>query len=84
MATTTRRTRFVCVSDTHNASPDNGAFKLPKGDVLIHAGDLTKQGTMAELRKTLEWLDKADFEVKLVVAGCTDSLEDFKSSTLCS
>ena len=64
-----RTTRFVCVSDTHNTSPADGGFKLPKGDVLIHAGDLTKQGTYAELQKTLAWIEKADFEVKIVVAG---------------
>ncbi|GKT48972.1 putative rhamnogalacturonate lyase C [Colletotrichum spaethianum] len=40
-----RRTRFVCVSDTHNT-----AVKLPKGDVLIHAGDLTNQGSYSEVR----------------------------------
>ena len=64
-----RKTRFVCVSDTHNSSPADGAFKLPKGDVLIHAGDLTKQGTYAELQRTLDWIEQADFEVKIVVAG---------------
>lgn len=64
-----RKTRIVCVSDTHNASPTHGAFKLPKGDVLIHAGDMTNQGTYAELRKTMEWVQAADFEAKIVVAG---------------
>ncbi|KAL8788599.1 MAG: hypothetical protein Q9195_007243 [Heterodermia aff. obscurata] len=67
-----RKTRFVCVSDTHNTSPETGAFKLPKGDVLIHAGDLTKQGTYAELRKTLDWIENADFEEKIVIAGNHD------------
>lgn len=64
-----RKTRFVCVSDTHNASPADGAFKLPKGDVLIHAGDLTNQGTHSEILKTLNWIEAADFEAKIVVAG---------------
>ena len=64
-----RKTRFVCLSDTHNASPLNGAFKLPKGDVLVHAGDLTNQGSLSELRKTLDWIENADFEVKIVIAG---------------
>lgn len=67
-----RKTRFVCLSDTHNACPADGSFKLPKGDVLIHAGDLTKQGTFSELKKTLEWIEKADYEVKIVVAGNHD------------
>ncbi|MCJ1264354.1 hypothetical protein MMC22_004225 [Lobaria immixta] len=74
-----RKTRFVCVSDTHNASPANGAFKLPDGDVLIHAGDLTNQGTQAEIRKTLDWIEAADFEAKIVIAGNHDITldEDF-------
>ena len=69
MAQAMRKTRFVCLSDTHNASPLNGAFKLPKGDVLVHAGDLTNQGSLSELRKTLDWIENADFEVKIVIAG---------------
>ncbi|KAI9742836.1 MAG: hypothetical protein M1818_003565 [Claussenomyces sp. TS43310] len=67
----TRKTRFVCVSDTHNASP-NGAFKLPKGDVLIHAGDLTNQGNYSELRNSVQWIEDADFEAKIVIAGNHD------------
>jgi predicted phosphodiesterase len=59
-----RKTRIVCVSDTHNQTPS-----LPRGDVLIHAGDLTNQGSFTELKKTATWLEKADFEAKIVVAG---------------
>lgn len=62
-------TRFVCVSDTHGFSTKDGAFKLPKGDVLVHAGDLSNQGTISELRKTLAWISQADFEVKIIIAG---------------
>jgi predicted phosphodiesterase len=64
-----RKTRIVCISDTHNASPLTGAFKLPKGDVLIHAGDISNQGSLSELQRTVEWIEKADFEAKIVVAG---------------
>ncbi|KAL2131148.1 hypothetical protein VTI74DRAFT_5478 [Chaetomium olivicolor] len=63
----TRRTRIVCIGDTHNSTP-----KLPKGDVLIHAGDLTNQGSYSELSKAVQWLEKADFEAKLVIAGNHD------------
>lgn len=65
---TMRKTRFVCVSDTHNAVP-GGAFKLPRGDVLLHAGDMTNQGSYSELQKTVKWLEEADFEAKIVIAG---------------
>lgn len=64
----TRKTRFVCISDTHNAFP-GGAFKLPKGDVLIHAGDLTNQGTFKELQQTLNWIEDSEFDAKIVIAG---------------
>lgn len=64
-----RKTRFVCVSDTHGYTPAEAGFKLPAGDVLIHAGDLTNKGRMSELRKTVEWISKADYEVKIIVAG---------------
>lgn len=57
----------MCVSDTHNQT-----VKLPKGDVLIHAGDLTNQGSFSELSKTVQWLEKADFEAKIVIAGNHD------------
>ena len=61
-----RKTRIVCVSDTHTQIPS-----LPKGDVLIHAGDLTNQGSISELRKTIAWIEKADFEAKIIIAGMT-------------
>ncbi|KAF2837958.1 Metallo-dependent phosphatase [Patellaria atrata CBS 101060] len=62
-----RKTRFVCISDTHNQRP-----KLPKGDVFIHAGDLSNQGSLSELRKTVEWIEGSDFDKKIVIAGNHD------------
>lgn len=66
---TYRKTRFVCVSDTHSYTPSEAGFRLPPGDVLIHAGDLTKQGSKSELQRTMQWIQDADYEVKIVVAG---------------
>jgi hypothetical protein len=60
----TRKTRIVCISDTHNQTP-----ALPEGDVLIHAGDLTNQGSLSEVGRTVAWLERVEFEVKIVVAG---------------
>ncbi|KAL4965158.1 metallophosphatase domain-containing protein [Aspergillus stella-maris] len=69
---TRRKTRFVCVSDTHAYTPSEAGFKLPKGDVLIHAGDLTNRGTKSELKKTMDWIAAAEFEVKIVICGNHD------------
>ena len=64
----TRKTRIVCISDTHNSLP-GGGFKLPPGDILIHAGDLTNQGSFEELEKAVKWLEEADYEAKIVIGG---------------
>jgi len=80
---TMRKTRFVCVSDTHNAVP-GGAFQLPKGDVLLHAGDMTNQGSYSELQKTVKWLEEADFEAKIVIAGSSQRPFMYHLSTNCT
>ncbi|KAF2024259.1 Metallo-dependent phosphatase, partial [Setomelanomma holmii] len=66
-----RKTRIVCISDTHNQTP-----KLPPGDILIHAGDLTNQGSLTELQKSVAWLERQPFEAKIVVAGNHDTTLD--------
>jgi Icc-related predicted phosphoesterase len=66
-----RKVRIVCISDTHNASPGEG-YTLPRGDILIYAGDLTNSGQPSEIRKALAWLRGADYENKIVVAGNHD------------
>lgn len=65
------KVRIVCVSDTHNRRPGEG-YTLPKGDVLIHAGDFTNQGSLQEVKKAVDWISKADFSVKIVIAGNHD------------
>ncbi|GMG50676.1 unnamed protein product [Aspergillus oryzae var. brunneus] len=76
-----RKTRFVCVSDTHGYTPAEAGFKLPAGDVLIHAGDLTNQGSITELRKTINWVAAADFEVKIELSLATNKLLNQVKST---
>jgi hypothetical protein len=64
-----KKLRVVCVSDTHNSSPKDGVFKVPPGDVLIHAGDMTNQGSYSELKRVVDWIGDCPHEVKLVIAG---------------
>lgn len=65
------RLRIVCLSDTHSHSPGEG-YILPAGDILIHAGDLTNQGSLPEIQKAVKWLEKADYAAKIVIAGNHD------------
>jgi hypothetical protein len=44
-------TRFICISDTHC-----NTFKVPEGDVLLHAGDLTHTGRFKQMKPTVSWL----------------------------
>lgn len=62
--------RIVCVSDTHLAHD----FKVPDGDILIHAGDLTGRGTFAEIASAGRWLAGLPHKHKIVIAGNHDFL----------
>lgn len=61
--------RLVLISDTHTYHDE---LILPKGDVLIHAGDISSRGYTTEVRDFLEWFDKQDFEEKIFIAGNHD------------
>src|SRR5260370_4652624 len=49
-----RWTRFVCISDTHSVID----FPVPDGDILLHSGDMTTVGRVADLQNTLQWLSR--------------------------
>ncbi|KAH7153407.1 Metallo-dependent phosphatase-like protein [Dactylonectria macrodidyma] len=68
--------RLVCISDTHNTRPT-----LPLGDVLIHAGDLTENGSFAEVQAELKWLSDQPHTYKILIAGNHDVLMDDAFST---
>ncbi|KAH6687999.1 metallophosphoesterase domain-containing protein [Plectosphaerella plurivora] len=70
--------RVVCLSDTHDLIPS----KVPDGDLLIHAGDLTSPGSAANIQAQLDWLASLPHAHKVVVAGNHDSYFDPKSRTL--
>jgi len=61
--------RFVCVSDTHMT---HSSMKVPDGDVLLHAGDFTNKGTVAEIKEFNTWLGKLPHRHKIVIAGNHD------------
>ncbi len=69
------RIRLVCISDTHTQKPTS----LPPGDVLIHSGDLTNAGTVAEIQDQIDWLSSLPYEYKIAIAGNHDSYCDPRS-----
>lgn len=63
--------RVVCISDTHNKRPE-----IPLGDLLIHAGDLTENGSFEEVQAELSWLSSQPHRYKILIAGNHDVLLD--------
>jgi predicted phosphohydrolase len=63
--------RVVAVSDTHTFEPE---LQVPDGDVLIHAGDFTIEGSVSEVSHFCAWLHKQSHRHKIVVAGNHDWL----------
>ena len=72
--------KFVAISDTHCRHHN---LKLPKGDVLLHAGDLSYRGKKEEILDFLGWFSKQKFNYKIFIAGNHDFyFEKTKSSEL--
>lgn len=61
--------KFVAISDTHCR---HKSILLPKGDVLIHAGDVSSTGSFSEVRDFLHWFDALPFQHKIFIAGNHD------------
>ncbi len=59
--------RIVAISDTHMTKPH-----IPEGDVLVHAGDLTCTGSIAEVRRALDWILDQPHKHKFVIPGNHD------------
>ena len=62
-------TTFIC--DTYG---QHDALLLPRGDMIVHAGDLTKNGTAGEVRDFLQWFSHLHYKYKIFVAGTHDHL----------
>ncbi len=61
--------KIICISDTHNLHKD---LKIPDGDILIHAGDMTCVGGIDEIKEFNEWLGTLPHRHKIVIAGNHD------------
>ncbi|KAL9652020.1 hypothetical protein ABK040_000361 [Willaertia magna] len=70
--------RFIVMSDTHNKIEN--IREIPNGDVLLHCGDFTQEGTLKEIEdfnKSLGKL-KEKFKLIIVIAGNHDYFMDPK------
>ncbi len=61
--------KFVAISDTHCR---HRLLKLPKGDVILHAGDISYKGKKAEIADFLDWFAALDYKYKIFIGGNHD------------
>lgn len=61
--------RIVCLSDTHAFGR---LVDVPTGDVLIHAGDLTLDGSSMAIIAALAWLDEQPHRHIVAIPGNHD------------
>ncbi|KAF2731818.1 Metallo-dependent phosphatase [Polyplosphaeria fusca] len=64
--------RVVCISDTHDSLPAD----IPHGDILIHAGDLTNSGSVADIQAQIDWLSSLPHKEIVVISGNHDTYLD--------
>ncbi len=61
--------KIVTISDTHGK---HNELELPSGDILLHAGDVSKRGLREEIEEFLDWFQLQDFQYKIFIAGNHD------------
>lgn len=68
--------KLCCISDTHGLHRQIAT--LPDADVLLHAGDLSNTGKIAELEEFADWFRSQPHKHKILIAGNHDfGLEAF-------
>ena len=63
--------RIILISDTHSLH-EQMLHRIPKGDVLIHAGDCTNVGREKEVGDFINWYQNLEFDTKIFIAGNHD------------
>lgn len=65
----TNALKFVAISDTHCR---HRSLKLPKGDVILHAGDICYRSSREEVMDFLDWFGRLPYMHKVFIAGNHD------------
>ena len=61
--------KITVISDTHGQHRD---LILPGGDLLIHCGDISPEGTIAEINSFFEWFKELPYLYKCTIVGNHD------------
>jgi len=61
--------KFIAIADTHGF---HRSLEIPAGDILVHAGDLTRHGTLDDVLEFNDFLGSLPHPHKIVIAGNHD------------
>lgn len=64
-----KKLKCVAIADTHGMYKE---VEIPDGDILIHAGDITRHGKLSELIDFNDWLGEQPHTHKIIIAGNHD------------
>lgn len=59
----------VAIADTHGL---HHQLTLPEGDLIIHAGDVSRRGEVHEILDFLNWFESLNYRYKIFIAGNHD------------
>ena len=62
--------KIVTIADTHGLH--KYIRKMPKGDMIIHPGDVSNVGKQYQVQEFVDWFTKLDFKYKIIIAGNHD------------
>ncbi len=61
--------KIIVISDTHGQHHN---LEVPPGDMVIHAGDVSRSGKESQIKEFLLWFEKLPHKYKIFVAGNHD------------
>lgn len=71
--------KIVCLSDTHSQHRNFEDKLPPDADMIIHAGDITRNGSIVGVQDFINWFASLPYRYKIFIAGNHDfALEEDK------
>lgn len=70
--------KVICVSDTHNKL---SKIKIPDGDMIIHAGDVSSKGDYYDVLKFVKEFSALPHKHKIFIAGNHDFIFQYNKKT---
>ena len=71
--------KIVVIADTHGMHKE---VEVPEGDILVHAGDVTSDGSFKSFADFMKWFKDLPHKHKIFIGGNHDMVLDKQYSTV--